>query len=204
MKLKTRAVEIAGITRQPDEAWMTQVARNLTDDRDGFLRRVEYLILDRDPLYTAAFRRLLRDSGVKPLILPAWSPNLNAFAERFVESAKSECLGRIVPLGERHLRAAVRAFVEHYHEERPHQGLATSSSRPRRRRSAQAGPPAVRGSAACSSSITGGPRSSTGRVFAHGCSSDYIQVSLRRRTNTRRAARTASRKSSMAQPWLLT
>src|ERR1700681_4905694 len=122
MKLKTRAVEIAGITRQPDEAWMTQVARNLTDDRDGFLRGVEYLILDRDPLYTAAFRRLLRDSGAKPLILPAWSPNLNAFAERFVESAKSECLGRIVPLGEGHLRAAVRAFVEQYHEERPHQG----------------------------------------------------------------------------------
>ena len=52
MKLKTRAVEIAGITRQPDEAWMTQVARNLTDARDGFLRGAQYL-LDRDPLYTA-------------------------------------------------------------------------------------------------------------------------------------------------------
>ena len=60
---------------------------------------------------------------MKPLVLPAWSPNLNAFAERFVASAKSECLERIVPLGEGHLRAAVRAFVEHYHEERPHQGL---------------------------------------------------------------------------------
>src|SRR6266851_7783409 len=54
MKLKTRAVEIAGITSQPDEAWMTQVARNLTDAGDGFLRGVEYLILDRDPLYTVA------------------------------------------------------------------------------------------------------------------------------------------------------
>ena len=59
---------------------MTQVARNLTDDRDGFLRGVQYLILDRDPLYTAAFRRLLRDSGAKPLILPAWSPNLKGYA----------------------------------------------------------------------------------------------------------------------------
>jgi putative transposase len=48
---------------------------------------------------------------------------LNVFAERFVESAKSECLDRIVPLSEGHLRAAVRAFVEHYHQERPHQGL---------------------------------------------------------------------------------
>ena len=57
MKLKTRTVEIAGITCQPDENWMTQVARNLTDAGDGFLRGVQYLILDRDPLYTAAFRR---------------------------------------------------------------------------------------------------------------------------------------------------
>ena len=123
MKLKTRTVEIAGITCQPHEAWMTQVARNLTDARDGFLRGVQYVILDRDPLYTTAFRRLLRDSGVTPLVLPARSPNLNAFAERFVGSAKSECLKRIVPLGEGHLRATVREFVQHYHEERPHQGL---------------------------------------------------------------------------------
>jgi putative transposase len=76
MKLKTRAVEIAGITRQPDEAWMTQIARNLTDARDGFLRGAHYLILDRDPLYAAAFRRLLRDSGVKPLVLPACLPGV--------------------------------------------------------------------------------------------------------------------------------
>jgi putative transposase len=123
MKLKTRTVKIAGITRQPGGSWMTQVARNLTDADDGFLSGMEYLILDRDPLYTAAFRDLLRDSGVKPLLLPARSPNLNAFAERFVESIKSECLDRIVPLGETHLRAAIRAFMDHYHEERPHQGL---------------------------------------------------------------------------------
>jgi transposase InsO family protein len=123
IKLKTRTVEIAGIASEPDGAWMTQLARNLTDANDSFLRGVQYIILDRDPLYTNAFRRLLRESGVTPLVLPAWSPNLNAFAERFVESAKSECLERMVLLGEPHLRAAVRAFVNHYHEERPHQGL---------------------------------------------------------------------------------
>jgi transposase InsO family protein len=123
MKLRTRTAEIAGITREPDEKWMTQVARNLTDAEDGFLRGTEYLILDRDPLYTAAFRDVLRDSGVTPLRLPAQSPNLNAFAERFVGSVRSECLDRIVPLGEKHLRAAIRAFIDHYHQERPHQGL---------------------------------------------------------------------------------
>ena len=102
---------------------MQQIARNLTDAQDGFLRGVRYLILDRDPLYTAAFRRTLRESGVKPLLLPAGSPNLNAYAERFVLSVKSECLARIVPLGATHLRHAVREFVEHCHCERPHQGL---------------------------------------------------------------------------------
>jgi hypothetical protein len=100
MKLKTRTVEFAGITSEPDGAWMAQLARNVTDASDGFLRGVQYIILDRDPLYTAAFRGLLRDSSVKPVVLPAWSPNLNAFAERFVETAKSECLERMVLLGE--------------------------------------------------------------------------------------------------------
>jgi transposase InsO family protein len=131
MKLKTRAVEIAGITGQPSGSWMTQVARNLTSADDGFLRGMEYLILDRDPLYSTAFRDLLRDSGVKPLLLPARSPNLNAFAERFVGSVKSECLDRIVPLGEKHLRAAIRAFMDHYQEERPHQGLGNELIAPK-------------------------------------------------------------------------
>ena len=99
---------------------------NLTDVGDGFLRGVQYIILDRDPLYTATFRRLLRDSGVATVVLPAWSPNLHAFAERFVQSAKSECLERMVLLGDRHLRAAAREFVHHYHEERPHQGLGNA------------------------------------------------------------------------------
>src|SRR5207244_12051166 len=67
--------------------------------------------------------------GVAPVVLPAWSPNLNAFAERFIESVKSECLDRMVLLGEGHLRAAVREFVHHYHEERPHQGLGNELDR---------------------------------------------------------------------------
>jgi putative transposase len=123
MKLKTRRVAIAGITHQPDEALMAQIARNLTATGDGFLHGSHHVILDRDPLYTEVFRRLLRDRGVTPLVLPERSPNLNAFAERFVESVKSECLDRIVLLGAAHLRTAVREFVHHYHDERPHQGL---------------------------------------------------------------------------------
>ena len=131
MRLKTRTVEIAGITSQPHELWMTQMVRNLTDPHDGFLRDAQYMILDRDPLYTAAFRTLLRDSGVTLVRLPARSPNLNAFAERFVGTVRAECLARVVPLGEAHLRAAIRAFVDHYHEERPHQGLRNALIAPK-------------------------------------------------------------------------
>ena len=83
----------------------------------------QHLILDLDPLYTAAFRRMLSGSGVESLRLPARSPNLNAYAERFVLSIKSECLGRVIPPGERHLRRAIQQYVDHYHRERHHQGL---------------------------------------------------------------------------------
>jgi len=123
IELKTRRVEIAGITAQPNGSWMKQIARNLTDVFDGFLKDIRYLIHDRDPLYTNAFRELLAGCGVEPLRLPAKSPNLNAYAERFVRSIKEECLGRVVLLGEGHPRVVIRQYVEHYHSERNHQGL---------------------------------------------------------------------------------
>jgi transposase InsO family protein len=121
--IATRNVEIAGIARDPDGHWMEQMARNLIDFEDGFLRGKRYLIADRDPLYTASFRRTLKSGGVKVLKLPPCSPNLNAFAERFVLSIKSECLNRMIPLGEAHLRHAISEYMLHYHRERNHQGL---------------------------------------------------------------------------------
>src|SRR5678816_3231691 len=81
--LASRRVHIAGLVRHPHDAWIQQIARNLTDSVDGFLRGKRYLIHDRDPLFTDAFRAVLRAAGVKCLELPALSPNLNAHAERF-------------------------------------------------------------------------------------------------------------------------
>jgi transposase InsO family protein len=121
--LATRTVEIAGITRHPNAAWMQQVARNLVDGEEGFLKGKRYLLMDRDALFTAEFRRTVEAAGVKAVRLPPRSPNLNAFAERFVLSIKSECLERIVPIGEGHLRKVVAQFVDHYHRERNHQGI---------------------------------------------------------------------------------
>jgi transposase InsO family protein len=121
--LKTRRIEIAGITASPDGRWMGQIARNLTDSEDGFLLGSRYLIHDRDPLFTRAFRETVESSGVHPVRLPSRSPNLNAYAERFVRSIKSECLAQVIPIGEAHLRRAVREYVLHYHSERNHQGI---------------------------------------------------------------------------------
>ena len=123
IELSTRRVEIAGICTQPDGSWMTQVARNLTDVEDGFLAGKRYLIHDRDPLFTAEFRETLTAAGVESVRLPARSPNLNAYAERFVRTIKESCLERMILFGEPSLRRAIQQFMAHYHRERNHQGL---------------------------------------------------------------------------------
>jgi putative transposase len=105
-------------------------ARNLTDAVDGFLLGKRYLIMDRDPLFTAAFRRTLAAASAKSVRLPARSPNLNAYAERFVRSVRDECLSKVVPLRETHLRELLREYVAHYHLERNHQGLGNALLEP--------------------------------------------------------------------------
>jgi putative transposase len=123
ISLANRVVHIVGITRRPDEAWMLQAGRNLTDSESGALRGKSRLILDRDTKYTDQFRRLIRASGTTVIRLPPRSPNLNAYAERFVRSIKSECLDRMILIGQASLRLAVAEYMDHYHGERNHQGL---------------------------------------------------------------------------------
>jgi putative transposase len=123
ISIADRVVEIAGITTRPDEAWMLQMGRNQTDSESGVLASKRYLIVDRDTKYTEQFRKLIENSGTEVIRLPPMSPNLNAYAERFVRSIKEECLGRIIVLGEASLRRAIGDFMAHYHEERNHQGL---------------------------------------------------------------------------------
>jgi len=122
IKLATREVHLAGITPSLDETWMKQVARNLTMQDWGFLSGCRYLIHDRDSKFCEAFREIVRSAGVKPLALPAHSPNLNAFAERFVRTAKEDCVERFILFGERSLRHVLGNFIDHYHKERNHQG----------------------------------------------------------------------------------
>ena len=122
IELSTRRVEIAGVSSQPEGVWMTQIGRNLSD-ADGFLVGKRFLIHDRDPLFTAEFRETLVAAGVRVARLPARSPNLNTYAERFVRTIKESCLDRMILFGEQSLRRVTREFLAYYHRERNHQGL---------------------------------------------------------------------------------
>ncbi|MFC1764565.1 integrase core domain-containing protein [Planctomycetota bacterium] len=123
VELNSRRVKIAGIIPQANGQWMKQMGRNLSDPIGGFLKGKRFLIHDRDPLFTQEFRQILRAVGIRSIKTPKQSPNLNAYAERFVWSIKHECLNRLLIFGERHLRYVIEEYVKHYHFERPHQGL---------------------------------------------------------------------------------
>ncbi len=94
--LESRKVDIAGITVHPNEQWMQQMARNVTMEGCGTLQGCRYLLHDRDTKFTISFRAIIKSGQVKPLPPPAHSPNLNAYAERWVRSVKEECLSKII------------------------------------------------------------------------------------------------------------
>ena len=109
---------------------MLQIARNLTDEFDGFLRNHRFLIMDRDTKFTEAFRNTLDRSGVEPVRCPPRAPRCNAYAERLVRTIKEECLERMLFFGERSLRRALCEYETHYLRERNHQGVGNELLEP--------------------------------------------------------------------------
>src|SRR5215472_15101313 len=109
--LGSRQVHVAGVTPHPNEAWMVQVARNVTMEAWGFLSPSQYLIHDRDTKFCAAFQHIIENAGVERVVLPPRSPNLNAYAERWVRSVKEECLARLILFGEASLRHALTQYT---------------------------------------------------------------------------------------------
>jgi len=135
--LETRQVNLAGFTLYPDQEWMEQQGRNITMEEWGCLKGCRYLLHDRDAKFCQSFRELIKTGSVNPLRLPARSPNLNSYAERWVRSVKEECLSKLILFGESSLRRALQQYIVHYHEERNHQGKANRilfPSRPEARR----------------------------------------------------------------------
>ena len=131
MDLSTRRFTLCGLTTNPNDAWMLQISRSLFDGESGALRGKRHLIVDRDTKYSGQFRTVCAREGVEVIRLPPRSPNLNAFAERFVRSIKDECVSKIIPIGMPMLRRSLREYVEHYHLERNHQGRGNELLVPR-------------------------------------------------------------------------
>ena len=128
--LPTRRISICRMTTQPDESWMLQISRNLLDPDTGLLRDKKHLIVDCDTKYSAACRLALEREGIGVIRLPPRSPNMNAYAERFVRSIKDGCLSKLIPIGPRMLRRSLREYAEHYHRERNHQGIGNRTILP--------------------------------------------------------------------------
>ncbi len=120
--LETRRITIAGITSHPDGEWMEQIARSATQESWGYLSRCRYVLHDRDKKFCNSFRSALTAAAVKSIMLPAKSPNLNAYAERWVRSVKQECLSKLVLMGAGPLQRSLTEYAAHYHLKRNHQG----------------------------------------------------------------------------------
>jgi putative transposase len=122
--LASRRVRILGSTPHPEALFMQQIVRTLTMADASVAGARRMLICDRDRKWSRDVRRRLEEAGIHVVLTPKRAPNANAYAERFVRSIKEECLDRMIPIGERHFRRAIAEYVEHYHQERNHQGLA--------------------------------------------------------------------------------
>jgi hypothetical protein len=123
IELKSRVVHVLGVTKHPDGIWATQVARNLVSDLEDKGRPFQFLVRDRDCKFTAAFDEVFTSGGTRVIKCPVRAPRANAFAERWVGTARRECTDHLLVLGRRHLEVVLHRYVAHYNTERPHRGL---------------------------------------------------------------------------------
>jgi transposase InsO family protein len=124
IELDRRQVHLAGVTRHPTGAWVTQQARNLLLTLDEKTSSFRFLIRDRDSTFTAAFDAVFTGADIVIIRTPVQAPVANAYAERWIGTVRRERLDHLLILGERHLTATQTDYVDHYNTHRPHRSLA--------------------------------------------------------------------------------
>jgi len=143
VEISTRRVVAAGVSANPNSAWVTQQARNATMELDDRARPIGFLLRDHDAKFTDPFDEVFRTQGAQVIPTPIQAPKANAYAERWMETVRAECLDWTLVLGRRHLLRILRADVRHYNHERPHRGLALAVPEPQRQSSMLVSPRGV-------------------------------------------------------------
>jgi len=130
MEVSSRYVHILGVTANPDGPWTVQQIRNLLMDLGDRAADFRFLVRDRAGQFTTSFDALLADAGIEAVKIPPRSPKANAYAERFVLTARAEITDRMLIFGERHLRLVLAKYAAHYNGRRPHRSRQLHPPRP--------------------------------------------------------------------------
>ena len=126
----SRYVHVLGVTANPDGAWTTQQIRNLLMDPGDRVADFRFLVRDRAGQFTASFDAVLADAGIEAVKIPPRSPRANAYAERFVLTARTEVTDRMLIFGQRHLQSILAQYVARYNGRRPHRSRQLRPPRP--------------------------------------------------------------------------
>jgi putative transposase len=130
IELDSRQVHLAGVTANPNAAWVTQQARNLLLTLEERGHRVRFLVRDRDAKFCRGFDDVFGSEDVDVLVTPVQAPNANAFAERWVRTVRAECLDWLLIVGRSHLEQVLRVYARHYNGHRPHRSLKLQAPDP--------------------------------------------------------------------------
>src|SRR6059036_1821939 len=134
IELKSRKVHLAGCTANPTGAWATQQARQFTWTLQEQASSFRFLIRDRDSKFTRDFDAVFSNEGIEIIKAPVRAPKANAIAERFVRTARAECLDWLLIVNRRHLERVLRVYFDHYNAHRPHRSLNLEPPEPSARR----------------------------------------------------------------------
>ena len=123
IEVERRVVHLLGVTTNPGNLWVTQVARNFASGLEDAGRRFRFLVRERDTKFTSSFDAVLASIGIEAIKTPGRSPRANAFAERWVRTVREDCLDHLLIFGRRHVESVLAEYVDHYNRARPHRGL---------------------------------------------------------------------------------